>query len=241
MEKEARLDRQEEPLITSQQVNILRFIGKGIPRQEIVDKLSLTNKKWLSRELVDVYKILGVNGDTAAVQHAITLGILNTEELVDRDFDWRAFNHLNSKEKSILQAFIYAKNENLTDEEFKALGIETVRDPKRYIQASVAKICDTLELSGKTVAIVYYRAFLEQEQNAGEKSREPLLTEIEKRLLELAGQDGLSLVVTGKRLCRSEYSVYSHKKKVLGKLGVSSLKDAANKAEEMGILPKKDW
>lgn len=239
MEKEARLVGQERPLLTSQQVDILRLIGKGTPRQEIVDHLSLTNKRGLRKKLLDVYKILGVGGQTAAVEQAITLGILNIAELVDKDFDLQAFNYLNSKEKSILQAFIHAKDEDLTDEEFQALNIKTARDPRKYIQSSVAKICEKLELPGKIVAVVYYRAFLEQEQNAGAKSSKQLLTEKELRFLELAGQDNQPLLQIGRRLFTNEYSVYEYRRRVLTKLGASSVKDAVKKAEEMGILSKK--
>lgn len=238
MEKEARLVRQERPLPTSQQVDILRLIGRGTPRQEIVDNLSLTNHKELSNKLTDVYKILGVHGQTAGVQQAITLGILNTEELVDRDFDWQVFKYLNSKEKSILQAFIHAKDKNLTDEEFKALNIETARNPKRHIEGSIARICSKLGLPEKTVVVVYYRAFLEQEQNAGEKSIKPLLTEKEVRLLELVRRDGLTLATIGQRLFGNKNSVYGCKEKILDKLGVSSLENAVNKAQDLGILPR---
>lgn len=231
--------RAENQLLAGDQIRMLKLIGRGTPREEIASEFSLTTGK-LKNELAAVYKKLGVRGPTAAVQQAITLCILNTEELVDRDFDWRVFNDLTDTERAIMETFIYAKDENLTDEEFNALDIKTSRDPNKYITESVNKIRNKLGLEGKTTTVVYYRAFKEKEQNTGEESRavDLALTEREVGFLQLARQKVPGTAI-GRRL-----SLYidtaAYRKNILNKLGVSSLEEALAKAEEIGLLSKNE-
>jgi len=240
MEQEGRLA-PKEMLLSDRHVAILRLIGQGRSREEVVGELSLDNNDEFKKELKNASDILGVSGQTAAVNRAITLGILNLEELVEPDFDWQVFDDLNDKEKSILNAFIRAKEASLTEEEVAGLKIQTLQNPKTYVRNAVERIySNKLGLNGKTQAVVYYRAFLEKEEKTdGKKDRAELsFTEKEVRFLELTRQ-GLQLSVIGQRLFGNRSTADNYKSNILHELGVSSLEKAIAKAEEMGILSKK--
>lgn len=227
--------------LTEGQVDILRLLGRGRSFLEISQQVGDQNSGInVRKELGETYLAFGVSGKTAAVVHALNIGLLKTEELVEKDFDWSLFETLNAKARAILEAFTHARKESLTEEEFNALNVETTQDPKLYTAQSIRKACEWLGLGGKTEAVVYYYAFRERQQGGENSSaaEKPILTDRETRILTMLNQ-GMSLAEIREGFRRSirgpnikKYYLPS----ICAKLGVNSHKEALSKAKELGIL-----
>jgi len=241
MERDSRARSETSPVITGQQLNILRLLGKGNPPREISQQFSLQNNGIdVGRELKKIYASFGVTGATAAVVHSLNTGLLRTEELAEEDFDWGLFKTLRGKEGAILEAFTYAGEENLTEEEFNALSVETTEDAKGYISHSITRVCERVGLRNKTQTVVYYYAFRERQEEQGDAiapAAKKILTNRETQVLELFAK-GLLPSVIANRLVQPIKTrvVHDYKRKILAKLGVTNIEMAIKKATELGIL-----
>src|SRR3989344_484386 len=153
--------------LTGRQVNILRVLGKGSSFRD--REISQEFKGNAIGDLGEIYRAFGVAGETAAVIHALDIGLLKTKELVVKDFDWGLFNTLKEREAAVLEAFTHDKGQSLTGEEFSALGIETAQDPKSFVSRYMQKAYERLGLRNKTQAVVHYYAFRERQRERGEE------------------------------------------------------------------------
>lgn len=225
-----------QPAITVRQLDILRLLGKGNSFRD--KEIPQEFQGVASRELKEIYKTFGVTGETAAVVHALNIGLLKAEELVMKDFDWSLFNTLKERELAILEAFTHARGQSLTEEEFDALGKEIYQGPKSYISISIQKAYDSLGLRNKTEAVVYYYAWRDRQQEKGEAIvpvARKILKDREVEILELSAR-GLLPSVVARRLSIDHNTVINNRKSALEKLGAKDLSEAIARARELGIL-----
>ena len=231
------------PAISGRQLDILRLLGKGNSSREVSWKLfgEQNSSVAVGRELKKIYRTFGVTGQTVAVVHALNIGLLRTEELVEKDFNWSLFNELKPIQISILEAFMHAKGEIFTEEEFSNLNITTSQDPKDYVWHSITAIDHKLGLENKTQTVVYYYAF--RERQMGQEYVEvptvkKILTNKEIQTLEWLAK-GLSPSVIAKNRWVDTINtrgVYQYRNRIFAKLGVTNIEAAAVKAREMGML-----
>lgn len=224
--------------LTSSQVDILRLLGKGnsFKNKDIPQQFT----GGAEEELGKIYSSFGVYCETAAVVHALNIGALKTEELIENFFDWRLINRLKPQYKAILEAFTHAKHEDLTVEEFKGLNSETTQAPKDYIDRSIDTICGRLKLGNKTEAVVYYYAWRERQPERGEVSvpaEAEVLTHIQIRILQslIKGLEP-AMIAHSMESPITAKTVRYHKSQILEKLGAASVEEAKEKARELGIL-----
>ena len=220
--------------LTEFQLNILRQLGQGRSIKDIAKEGNQGSE--VNRELTAIYRAFEVSGPTAAVVSALDEGLLKTDEFIDRTFSWNLFKKLNPKDWEILETVRNAKTEELTEEEFGNLEINST-DPKRYIAQFFKRICGNLGAENKTSAVVHYYAFEEKEQREEvsaqiRKLEEPLLSDKEKRVLELLNQ-GLTYSLVSKRLSCNATSVMQIIRK---RIGAPDTNAVFEWAREMGIL-----
>ena len=229
------------PAISGRQLDILRLLGKGNSSREVSQKLfgEQNSSVAVGSELKKIYKAFGVRGQTAAVVHALDIGLLKTEELVEGNFDWGLFNDLKPIQISILETFTHAKGEIFTEEELSNLNITTSQDPKAYIWHSTTAIHNKLGLNNKTGAVVYYYAWRERQPEQGDvtiPAARAILTNREIQVLERLAK-GLSPSVIAKRLgVLNTKAVSKYKGRMFKKLGVTDIETAVAKARDLGIL-----
>ena len=239
MPKEALRDRLENPQLaplTERQVGILRLLGKGssfrdkeIPQQFEGDA---------HEELGKIYSAFGVTGETAAVVHALNIGLLETEELIEEKFDWYSIDRLTPQYKAILAAFTHAKHEDLTEEEFNGLNIETTQSPKAYVAKSIDTICGRLRLGNKTEAIVYYYTWRERQKEQGDlavPARETIPTKRQKQVLELLAR-GVDPSEIANCFGVKRSTVIKHKNKAVRQLKAGTVEEAVSKARELSMI-----
>lgn len=228
----------ENPLqspITVRQLDILRLLGKGnsfkdrdTPQQFDADA---------KEEMGKIYASFGVTGERAAVVHALSIGVLETAELIEEKFDWRKIDRLKPQHKALLEAYTHSKYEDLTDEEFNNLNVKTSRNKKDYAKTSEEIICDHLKLGNITVAVVHYIAWRERQPEIEQADNMPvetaLFTDRQAEVFRLLAQ-GLDPSMIAVRLNIAKHTVWDYRSEILKTLEVTSIKEAEKKAREMG-------
>jgi len=228
--------------ITERQVDILRLLGKGNSFKDVSQQFTDQNiGVEVRKELRGIYASFGVISQTAAVVHALNTGLLRTEELVEEDFDWGLFKTLKGKEGAILEAFTHTRGQSLTEEEFNALNVETIEDPKTYVARSITRARERVGLGNKTQTVVYYYAYRERQQEQGDvivPAAKKILRNREIQVLEWLAKGLSDRVIANNRWAQpiQTRTVYRYKRKIFAKLGVTNIEEATKKARELGIL-----
>ena len=228
--------------ITERQVDILKLLGKGNSFK--VKDVPQGFEADAEGEMEKIYASFGVTGERAAVVHALNIGLLKTEKLVEQDYDWSLFNDLKPVQVSILEALTHAKHETLDEDELTRLSISSSEDPKYYVRRSVGLTRDKLGLENETQTVVYYYAFRERQKEQGDlavPARETIpteaniLTERQIRVLELLAQ-GSDPSTIANRFGVKRSTVIKHRNQALGKLNAHTVGEALGKVRQPSNL-----
>lgn len=236
----------EGPLIplSELQINILRYLGKGLSRKETANKLNLSEREF-GRKQKESFGILGVDGEVPAVMQALKLGILNVDAdgLLDPDFDLKQFHRLRRSEKIVLDLLVESTSKILDKKDFEKSDIETSKDTKEYVWRSLRNVNNEIAgLPSRMQLLVHYYAFRKNEEfllgQAGEHgmgNNSLGLGGHGLRILELLGA-GISPSTIGLRLEIKVGTVYNYQSVACRKLGAKSVGEAISKAKEMGFI-----
>lgn len=217
--------------LTDGQLDVLRLLGKGnsFKVKDVTQQLNLDAEA----EMGGIYASLGVTGERAAVVYGLKTGILTTAELIDDKFDWHLMDRLKPQHKALLEVYTNAKDEELTDEEYKGLSAKTTQSKKRYIESSEEAICNHLKVGNITVAVVHYIEFKERQQDevsGNSPIKNSALTDREKQILDLLGK-GIPPPIVAQRCSITLRTVNDSRRTALRKLSAADLSQVIAKKQ----------